>query len=139
MPPLRLGISVDYHMFFDRRRVESAVQRARYRVLRQQGAYLRTVAKRSIQRRKGPSSPGEPPHSHSGLLRGQIFYGYDRATESVVVGPRIFSRRDVPGLLEHGGRHPRTRSRLAARPYMGPALARSAPKLAEFWKGSVKG
>lgn len=141
---LGVDIRVDFHLFFDRRSIARAVDRARRRALVRSGAYVRTVAKRSIRRRKGPSRPGQPPHSHVGLLRDQIFYAYDPRRESVVVGPRVFHEaRDVPGVLEFGGTlpvGPRGRAaRYPARPYMGPALERSEPKLAEFWRNSVKG
>lgn len=136
---LDLRIGVDTSMFFSTRAVRQAVDRAKRRVLIQQGAYLRKVAQHLIHRRRGASRAGSPPHSHAGLLRDQIFYGYDRAAESVVVGPRVFNRSDAPGVLEFGGRHPRTGRRYPARPFMGPALERSEPKLASFWQDSVKG
>jgi len=141
-PPLRglgIRIGVDPSMFFNTRRVRDAVDRAKRRVLIRQGSYLRMVARHMIHRRRGASRPGHPPHSHVGLLRDQIFYGYDRAAGSVVVGPRVFkASRDIPGLLEFGGRHPRTGAVYQARPYMGPALERAEPKLASFWHDSVK-
>jgi len=137
---LDLRISVNPKMFFDTRAVRRAVDKAKRRVLIQQGAYLRKVAQNLIHRRRGASRPPHPPHSHVGLLRDHIFYGYDRAAESVVVGPRVFSAAlDIPGLLEFGGRHPRTGRQYSPRPYMGPALERSGPKLAEIWEDSVKG
>ena len=140
---LGLHIGVDPSLFFDTRTVTRAVDRAKRRVLIQQGAYLRKVAQHLIHRRRGASRPGNPPHSHSGLIRDQIFYGYDRAAESVVVGPRVFTRRDAPGVHEFGGTLPSRRGKRAARyparPYMGPALERSEPKLAALWHDSVKG
>jgi len=143
LPATALRVSVDYHMFFDRRAVRRAVDKAQYRVLMRAGQYVRQVAKRSIVRRPGPAPPGHPPHSHVGLLRDQIFYGYDRAAGSVFIGPRVLSRHDVPGLLEIGGL---TRNRRDARPryypprpYMGPALERSARKIQELWRDSVRG
>ncbi len=140
---LGLGIGVNPSMFFNTRRVRRAVDKAKRRVLIRQGAYLRKVAQHLIHRRPGASRPGNPPHSHVGLLRDQIFYGYDRAAESVVVGPHVFNAgRDVPGVHEFGGTLPSRRghraARYPARPYMGPALERSEPKLARFWHDSVK-
>jgi len=138
----RLGLSVTYRMFFDRKAVRDAVDRAQRRVLVRAGQYVRRVAQHSIHRRYGASRPGHPPHSHSGLLRDQIFYGYDRAAGSVFIGPRLFrAARDVPGLLEEGGvsvwrRRP---ARYPPRPFMGPALERSEAKIADLWKDSVRG
>ncbi len=142
MPPgLGLRIGVSPSIFFNAPAVQQAVDRAKRRVLIQQGAYLRKVAQHLIHRRRGASRPGNPPHSHAGLLRDQIFYGYDRAAESVIVGPRVFKPSvDVPGVLEFGGvlAGPRRFAHYPARPFMGPALERSEPKLAAFWHDSVK-
>jgi len=128
--------------FFDRSRIQRAVDRAKRRVLVRQGAYVRTVAQHLIHERPGASRPGNPPHSHRGFLRDQIYYAYDLAAESVVIGPRVFTpNRDVPALLEFGGLgfQPGRSGHYPARPYMGPALEQSRPKLAEFWQGSVRG
>lgn len=145
-PPLKglgLRIGMDPSIFFNTRRVRDAVDRAKRRVLIRQGSYLRTVARHLIHRRRGASAPGNPPHSHVGLLREQLFYGYDRPAESVVVGPRVFKPNlDMPGVHEFGGTLPSRRghraARYPARPYMGPALERAEPKLASFWHDSVK-
>jgi hypothetical protein len=101
-------------LFFDRDRVVRAVDRARHRVLSKQGAFLRTRARSIIRPRKTASAPGEPPHSHTGILRRFIYFCFDPATRTVVVGPartnQVFFDKDrrpvkgtVPGVLEHGG------------------------------------
>lgn len=83
------------------------------------------------------SRPGQPPLSVTGLLRGGsgagpgILYTYDRGSGSVVVGPvKLNSGSNAPATLEFGGtakvkdaKGSRT-IRVAARPYMGPALDR---------------
>jgi len=100
--------------FFDRPKVRRAVDRARRQSLSKAGAYIRTRARTSIRRRKGVSAPGSPPHSHEGTLRRLIFFGYDPAAGSVVVGPaatnQVFFNRHrqpvrgtVPEVLEYGG------------------------------------
>ena len=48
---------------------------------------VRTTARHSIHKRKRTIAPGEPPSSHTGLLRRFIFFGYDRERRSVVIGP----------------------------------------------------
>ncbi len=90
-------------LFFDRQRVQRAVDSARRRVLSQAGAFIRQAAKTSIRKRKRPAPPGHPPHSHVGLLRRFILFGYDRQTDSVVVGPVGFAKSNVPHVLEFGG------------------------------------
>jgi hypothetical protein len=136
-------------MFFDRPNVKRAVDAARRRVLSKAGAFIRQTARTSIRKRKGTSAAGSPPYSHVGLLRKFILFGYDRQSESVVVGPVGFRASTAPRVLERGGtttvarrrRGKRTdrRVRIAARPYMYPALEKERPKLPELWRNSVTG
>lgn len=156
-------------LFFDRPKVQRAVDKAKRRALSRAGAFIRTTAKHSIRKRKGSAPPGSPPHSHVGLLRRLIFFGYDERTDSVVVGPVGFKRSDAPHVLEFGGKvalkTPRmmrvgqpgrdrrgrfTRGKLrrvdagtklayAPRPFMGPALEKERPKLPKVWANSVRG
>lgn len=136
-------------MFFDRPKVKRAVDAARRRVLSKAGAFIRQTARTSIRKRKGTSKPGQPPHSHVGLLRRFILFGYDKQSGSVVIGPVAFRTSAAPRVLERGGtttvtrrtRGKRTerRVRIAARPYMQPALEMERPKLPELWRNSVRG
>lgn len=133
-------------LFFDRPAVQSAVDRSTRKVLSRFGAYVRTSGKSSIRKRKAVSEPGSPPSSHVGTLRRLIFFGYDPASRSVVVGPVPFGgEAEAPPLLEYGGRARRKdrRGRLRAaayrqRPFMGPAFAKEQPKLPAMWADSVK-
>ena len=134
-------------MFFTSPAVRGAVDRATRRVLSRFGAYVRRSARSSIRKRKKVSEPGKPPSSHTGLLRKFIFFGYDRADQTVVIGPvPLRSKPEAPELLEHGGRVHRKvgkrRRRVRAmtyrpRPYMGPAFEINKPKLPAMWKDSV--
>ena len=136
--------------FFDRKAVRSAVDRTARRVLSRFGAFVRRAAKSSIRKRKRTSAPGEPPSSHTGLLRRFIFFGYDAGKRSVVIGPARLNQKigDAPHALEHGGmstvveglrgRRRRRRVRIKARPYMGPAFEQERPKLAAMWRDSVR-
>lgn len=134
-------------LFFDRQKVIRAVDKAKRRVLSRAGAFIRQAAKSSIRKRKGVSSPGSPPHSHTGLLRKLILFGYDRQRESVVVGPVGLRKSEAPRVLESGGRtviYRRRRGRLvkqrvriAARPYMRPALEKERPKMPKRWRNAV--
>ncbi|MCC6910078.1 MAG: hypothetical protein IT430_19255 [Phycisphaerales bacterium] len=136
-------------LFFDRPKVKRAVDAARRKVLSKAGAFIRQSARTSIRKRKGTSKPGQPPHSHVGLLRRFILFGYDKQSDSVVIGPVGFRASTAPRVLERGGtttvtrrrRGKRTerRVRIAARPYMQPALEKERPKLPELWRNSVRG
>ena len=137
-------------MFFDRKAVRSAVDRTARRVLSKFGAFVRRGAKSSIRKRKRASSPGEPPSSHSGLLKKFIFFGYERDRRSVVIGPARLNQviGDAPHALEHGGvstvveglrgRRRKRRVNIKARPFMGPAFEQEKPKLAAMWRDSVR-
>ena len=140
-------ISVD--MFFDSKRIVRAVDAVKRKNLSKAGAYVRTAAKSSIRKRKRVSMPGQPPSSHTGLLR-KIFFGYDMARKSVVVGPMHLGGKigDAPAALEYGGgsvvmagrrgKRRKRRIKIAARPFMAPAIKQEAPKFAGLWANSVK-
>ena len=135
-------------MFFDQPKVTRAVDRAKRRVLSKAGAFIRTRARTSIRKRKRTSRPGDPPSSHAGHLRRMILFGYDRQRESVVVGPVGFRRSTAPNVLEVGGRTVVTRRRrgktqkrtvrIAARPYMAPALEKERSNLPKVWRNSIR-
>ena len=137
-------------LFFDRPKVQRAMDRAKRRRLSRAGAFIRQRARTSIRKRKRQSRPGQPPSSHTGLLRRFILFGYDRRSDSVVVGPVGFRRSRAPNVLEFGGRttvESRRRGerrqkrtvRIAARPYMRPALEKERSQLPAVWRNSVRG
>lgn len=136
-------------LFFDRPAVARAVDRAKRVVLSRAGAFIRQRSRTSIRPRKGSASPGTPPHSHEGSLRRLILFGYDPRSDSVVVGPVGFRRSVAPRVLEFGGKttvasrrrgagDARRTIRIAARPYMLPALEKERPKLPALWRDSVR-
>ena len=134
-------------MFFDRQAVVSKVDAATRRVLSRFGAFVRRSAKSSIRKRKKPAPPGQPPSSHTGLLKKFIFFGYDAARQSVVIGPTRLNQKgrgEAPPLLEYGGkatlvrRGKKKRVTYQARPYMGPAFEKEKPQLPAMWRGSVR-
>lgn len=100
-----MPIKVDSRFFLDSKKINRYISAKQRRVLNRAGAYARTVAKRSIKARKGNARAGEPPHSHTGLLKNFIFYSYDPRTKSVVVGPQQIAAGTAGALraLEHGG------------------------------------
>lgn len=133
--------------FFDQRAVRRRLDKATRRVLSRFGAFVRRTARSSIRKRKRASRPGQPPSSHTGLLKRFIFFGYDRGRDSVVIGPQRLGQRgrgQAPSLLEYGGvarlqrGGKRQRARVASRPYMGPAFEKEKPKLPAMWRNSVR-
>jgi hypothetical protein len=131
--------------FFDRERVKRAMDRATFRVLSKFGAHVRQRAKTSIRKRKGISPPGQPPHSHTGLLRQFIFFAYDADRKSVVIGPTLLrSGSEVPRLLEYGGettilkRGKPYRAHYRPRPYMRPAFEEEESNLTTLWRNTVR-
>lgn len=141
-------------MFFDRPRVQRAVSHANRRALSRAGAFVRTRARTSMRKHRDTSRPGRPPYAHQGSLRRMILFGYEPSRETVVVGPVGFRSSDAPNALEFGGRTTvvrrrrssrmgqrviKTRVRIAARPYMAPALDKERPNLPALWRNSVRG
>ncbi|MBM4019876.1 MAG: hypothetical protein FJ288_16400 [Planctomycetes bacterium] len=113
--------------FFDREGVRRLLGTRTAAALSKAGALVRTIARRSMryvtslrhQQRQvaagerkrltgepAPSPPGQPPHAvrpHP-WIREFLYYAYDPAAGSVVIGPvRLSSRINVPALHEFGG------------------------------------
>jgi hypothetical protein len=136
-------------LFFDKPTVLRAVDKAKRAVLSKAGAFIRTTAKHSIRTKKGSTPAGQPPHSHEGSLRRLIYFGYDPATDSVVIGPVGFKRTGAPHVLEFGGKTEvqrrrrgkvvRSRVTIAQRAFMGPALEKERPQLPKRLGGSMRG
>lgn len=136
-------------LFFDRPKVRKAVDQGTRRVLSRFGAFVRTKArdltKKRPAKRQRTSDPGQPPRRHTGVLRRLIFFAYEPERRTVVIGPaKIHGSPDsptIPEVLEHGGRTKLSsgaRARIAARPYMGPAMRDELPKLPQMWRDSVR-
>ncbi|MEO0586371.1 MAG: hypothetical protein AAF078_01905 [Planctomycetota bacterium] len=139
-----IGLDLKTSFIVDTRKVLAAMDKAKRRSLARGGALVRTIARRSIRKRRGISEPGRPPSSHSGELR-LIFFGYDEAADAVVVGPIRFrsaaSAADrVPTLLEQGGVVVREGEPVEydERPFMGPAVETAAPRLAEMFRDTLR-
>jgi hypothetical protein len=156
-------------VFFDSSVVLAAVNKATIKALSKAGAFVRRSAQTSIRYGKKVSAPGKPPTGYraqgfrryaktkSGFairatspLRELIFFAYDAAGESVVVGPveyREAKQRKwkAPAVLEAGGSvsaqtasGSRTK-RYRPRPFMGPALGKEIPKFLPLFKNSITG
>jgi hypothetical protein len=158
------------HLFFDRAGVQSKMDKTTLRAFKKIGAMVRRVERNSIRVRPKPSQPGGPPHAHgsNSLLRGRIFFVWDEATKSVVIGPTLInSTRErpvgdtVPGALERGGTivfertiyrqvsattgrvRERIRERilrpLKPRPYAEPALEKTRDRYPHLWADEWQG
>lgn len=102
-------------MFFDRAMVGKRVNREKIKRLSKGGAFIRRRARSSIRASKNHSKPGEPVKTRGKqYLKRNIFFSYDKSSDSVVVGPAklnmIFFDGDgkplkgtVPEVLEKGG------------------------------------
>lgn len=142
-----IGMTIDQAkgMFFDRKVVTNAVDRAERRVLSRFGAFVRRGARSSIRKRKRVAEAGMPPSSHTGLLKRNIFFLYEPHHSSVVIGPTLLGTgTHAPRLLEHGGavtrrrKKRRVRMTYQPRPFMGPAFEKEEPKLPQMWRDSVR-
>ena len=153
-------------LFFDRRSVHSAVDKATHRVLSRFGAFVRTRARTSIRRPKKtnrdgktirlPSEPGEPPRNQTDLLRDSILFAYDPQHRSVVIGPVLLNSKGghhIPETLEYGGtttvdfwdksgsdwQRKKRRVKVQARPFMGPAFEYVTDnEMPTMWRNSIK-
>ena len=145
MPFIGFRIDQAKGLFFDRQKVQSAVNRAERRVLSRFGSFVRQDSKQRIRRRKRSSSPGEAPTNRTGLLKRHIYFVFSPETRSVVIGPVLLNRSTgAPATLEHGGetvietkRTQSIRVEIEARPFMGPAFQQELPKLPALWRDSV--
>jgi len=128
MPQARFNLTFTCKgWFLDRERVRKFIGARTADALSKAGALVRTIARRSMryvtslaaQQRQvaagerkrltgepSPSSPGSPPHAvrpHP-WIREFLYYAYDPAAGSVIIGPvRLSSRINVPSLHEFGG------------------------------------
>ena len=144
---LNIHFKVAKGMFFDRALIKQKVDTATRKRLSKFGAHVRQTARQSIRKRKGSSRPGEPPSSHTGLLKQFIFFGYDENRRSVVIGPVVLARKSsgIPEVLEHGGnitiQWGRARGKtvfIESRPFMGPAFECELEKVSSLWANSVR-
>ncbi len=157
-------------LFFDSPKVMRAVDAATRRALSKAGAFIMTRARQSIKKapyitkkkrgqartdfRQKTSISGKPPYSRTGILKRTIFFGYEPAGKTVVIGPVKYGKGEAPNLLEFGGSVTRTvpppafmkgkgksrrvRMKYKPRPFMGPAMVKELPNLPKRWAGSMR-
>ncbi|MCS7168069.1 MAG: hypothetical protein RMI91_11965 [Gemmatales bacterium] len=140
-----MTLQVAQRNFFDRATVQRSVDAGTRRVLSKFGAFLRQRARTSIRKRKGTSPPGQPPYSHTGLLRKFILFAFDPQRRSVVIGPTLTKEGSTaPRLLEHGGNAviadcgKKRRAHYRPRPFMQPAFEQEQPKLPALWRDFLR-
>lgn len=114
--------------------VLGAAERAAFRTFSQAAFAIRETAVRSIVRARGPSPPGQPPHTHRGAyLRRAIRYAANR--EGAVIGPMASVVGTAGQAHEFGGPH--RDAIFPERPFMGPALEQNLDRFAIGWSGSI--
>ena len=122
--------------FFDKALLTKRLDPATKRALVKFGKFVRVAAKSSIRpggKSNAKSAPGEPPRSHTGVLRKMMLYALDDAVKSVVIGPALTGRKNVAAVLEYGGQQAAGTAR-AARPYMRPAFERQKASIADLFR-----
>ena len=125
----------DGFVFFDSELVKSKVDEATRKSLSKFGAFVRTRARSSIRKRKKISAPGSPPSSHTGHLKKLIYFGYDSANKSVVVGPLLY-HKGAAHVIEYGGVSNGALYR--PRPFMRPAFQIELKNAAPLFKDTIK-
>lgn len=140
-------------LFFPDRKLRDAVADKTLDRLARAGALVRTIAQRSMYRRKKKKSlPGKPPYSHVGYLRDYIAFVQSNSflRQSVVIGPVLLPGNKavvdtpIPGVLEYGGdsyicrgshgHFWRERAHIRPRPYMEPALIKAWDRYIQWWR-----
>jgi len=130
-----LGITSKTRTQFHGRKLRRKAEEGNIRSLGHAAAVIRLTAKRSIRKRKGPAPIGSPPHTHMGLLPRAILYLVEKLKQYALIG----ASHRIIGIA--GGEHEiqlRKRKRLPKRPFVGPALAKTAPRLPRHWAGSIR-
>ncbi len=120
---------------FDKARIAKASRDGSIKSLGHGAATIRLIARRSIKRSAEPSAPGKPPHTRKGQIKKAILYEVEKAEQRAVIGPEFSVVGPSAMAHEHGGRF--RGGRFRKRPFMGPALVKTTPRLPRMWAGSV--
>jgi hypothetical protein len=146
-----LSVAAVRRSILDQRLVVDKVAQATNRALAKFGAYTRQTAKTMLRPRKGVSEPGQPPSSHTGLLRNNILFVVEPSRRNVVIGPMLLNRVSPTALsaLEHGGptiilrrvrnKEPEAETvNMPARPFMRPAFEREIDRAPYLWANGLR-
>lgn len=111
---------------FDAQVVRKKMEAATFRSLGHAGGAIRLTARRSIRRKKKPSTPGTPPNTQSGRLKRAIRYEING--DSIIIGPVNEIAGKLWNLHEFGGK--KKRKLLKSHQFkvgeFGPARAKQA-------------
>ena len=99
-------------------------------------SFLRTVARRSIRKRKKPSAAGSPPSTQTRRLRNAILFHVYRGEGKAIIGPTANIVGPSGAAHEFGGTY--KGDKFDRRPFMGPALDVTRPQAAGFFAGEFK-
>jgi hypothetical protein len=116
-------------------KVLRAAKRAKITSLGRAAAYTRGVMRNTLGRRKTPRPPGQPAASPTNKARRSVLFYYDRVKEVAIIGPSYRMVGRVMYAHEKGKRY--KGDKFPARPFGEPTIRKAAPKLSEFWRGSV--
>ena len=87
-------------------RVVAKTRKASISNLRQAGAYIRGIARKSIKVSPKYSPPGKPPRSRKGRLKDAIIFAVEKEQQRVVVGPTATEVGQIGRTHEQGGTEP---------------------------------
>jgi len=87
-------------------RVVARVRKASIKNLRQAGAYIRGIARKSIKVSPKSGAPGKPPRTRKGRLKDAILFDVEKNKQQVVIGPTATEVGRIGGTHERGGTEP---------------------------------
>jgi len=87
-------------------RVVAKTRKASIKNLRQAGAYVRGIARKSIKVSPKSGAPGKPPRSRKGRLKNAILFDVEKNKQQVVIGPTATEVGRIGGTHERGGTEP---------------------------------
>lgn len=133
---IKLGLTVRWN--FDPTLLLREVKEATYRNLGHWAASVRKLARQSMRPSRRPSRRGRPPHTRGKRrnLPNAILYAVEPDGSRAVVGP-AYSRIKTVGKAHEKGGWFRGR-KYPKRPFMGPALMKSLPRVPLFWRDSIR-
>jgi len=118
------------------RRVKQRAKAGNYRSLGHAAASIRTIARRSIRKRKKPSSEGTPPSTQTRRIKQAILYALNRHRDEALIGTARSIVGEAGSPHEHGGYY--KGAYYPRRSFMYPALRKAAPRLPKHWAGAVR-
>ena len=87
-------------------RVAVKTRKASISNLRQAGAYIRGIVRKSIKVSQKYAPPGKPPRSRKGRLKNAIVFSVENDQQRVVVGPTASEVGQIGRTHEKGGTEP---------------------------------